>query len=169
MFIRGEKSMLEAMSLLVDDLQAEHEFFDVRRAMSALQTPELRLMFEVLADAVRVYQGDIGCHRQGKSLTTRSRAILREEAEAWIFDRWSDCDDSIFAFGSICAVLGIDRDKLRAGLVAAKADGTRRIGRRRPARSGYENIGAAGAWKNRGRQGVGSRGRTALAPRYVAT
>jgi len=123
------------------DLIAGYEFTEARRPMHSWQ-PETRLMFEVLADAIRVYQGEV-----------RVPALQRAETEAWMFDRWRDADDSVFTFGSICLALGIDRDRLRAGLIASKGNMWRRIGRRSPAR----NMNEVSANQVRSRQGVGSR------------
>jgi hypothetical protein len=133
-----------------EDLIAGYEFTEARRPMASWQ-PELRLMFEVLCDAIRVYQG-VSTPYDGRVYPTELR---RAEAEAWIFDRWRDRDDSIFTFGSICLALGIDRDKLRGGLIASKEDGRRKVGRRGPARGVCGSL--VSTDRVRARQGVGSR------------
>jgi hypothetical protein len=126
---------------VADDYLARYEFTEARRPMHSW-APHLKLMFEVLADAIRVYQGEV-----------RVPALQRAEVEAWMFDRWRDADDSVFTFGSICLALGIDREKLRAGLIASKGNLGRRICRRSPAR----NMNEVSAIQVRSRQGVGSR------------
>jgi hypothetical protein len=68
--------------------------------------PEHRLMLAVMEDAVHVYQTACGAtHGQG-------RKLFRETAD-WFA---SDDTSSPFCFVTICQLLGLDPDYLRAGL-----------------------------------------------------
>ena len=76
------------------------QYFD-RWAARASQSPEKRLMFAVLLDAVIQLRG-----RNEKDAA---------EAEAWIRESG---EDSPFAFRNICEALGIDADYLGRGLLS---------------------------------------------------
>ena len=77
------------------------QYFD-RWAARASDSPEKRLMFAVLLDAVIQLQG-----RNQKDAA---------EAEEWI--RGTDCEESPFSFRNICEALGINPTYLRRGLLA---------------------------------------------------
>ena len=64
------------------------------------------LLLAVLEDGIHAFQDHFGA-RNGK------KRRLFEEAEAWIF---SNEDDWIFSFSSVCAQLNLDPDYLRRGL-----------------------------------------------------
>jgi len=67
---------------------------------------ELRLMFAVLEDAIDCYL----CHMNAKS---RQRRILFYEVQHWMNSRYCK---GLFAFETLCEVLGIDGKKLRSML-----------------------------------------------------
>jgi hypothetical protein len=85
----------------VPDLLLPEQYFD-RWATQASDSPEKRLMFAVLLDAV--------IQLRGRS----QRNVL--EAEQWI--RGLACDSSPFSFRNICAALGIEADYLARGLLS---------------------------------------------------
>jgi hypothetical protein len=76
------------------------QYFD-RWAARASDSPEKRLMFAVLLDAVIQLQG--------------RNASDAAEVEQWIR---AEGDDSPFAFRNICEALGIEADYLAKGLLA---------------------------------------------------
>lgn len=76
-----------------EDSQAKGPFF-----------PEQSLMLAVLEDAVRCIQ------RHGRT----SRSAACREAVSWILEKNSDWP---FSFENICAVLSLDADYLREGLL----------------------------------------------------
>jgi hypothetical protein len=88
----------------VPDSLLPDQYFD-RLAARASDTPEKRLMFAVLLDAV------INLQRRHSPRAT--------EAELWI--RGEDGDDAPFSFRSICDALGIDASYLARGLLAWRA------------------------------------------------
>lgn len=69
--------------------------------MGLPDSPEKRLMFAVLLDAISQL-------RQRQS----TRAL---EAEQWILD---EADDGVFSFANVCGVLGFEPRSLAAGLLA---------------------------------------------------
>ena len=77
------------------------QYFD-RWAARASDSPEKRLMFAVLLDAVIQLQG-----RNQKDAA---------EAEDWI--RGTDCEESPFSFHNICEALGIEAGYLARGLLS---------------------------------------------------
>jgi hypothetical protein len=88
-------------------------------------TPEKRLMFAVLIDAVR-------CLEKGlKGPASRKRTLA--EVEWWLFRA---SGDQLFSFDSVCAALEIDADHVRRGLLRWRdqklAARTSRIIRRSP-------------------------------------
>jgi hypothetical protein len=74
---------------------------------------EKRLMFAILEDAIRCFQN--------VSLETRLKRFAIDEAEEWLMEDAT----GVFSFRSVCAVLGIDADFLRAGLIEWRARGGR--------------------------------------------
>ena len=118
---------------LYGDAAAGYEFNGTRGAGRGL-TPETRLMFAVLVDAMRLYQDQPGGAFNGRTAPgTKARA--REDARDWLFDASRDDDDSVFSFASICATLALDKDCLRANLRESRreigdGDGSRIIPRR---------------------------------------
>ena len=90
-----------------DDFLAADQFranFKSRRV-----SPEMRLMFEVLMDAVEVFFGRVGKRRY--------RELV--EVEAWI----ADDNESVFGFRGICDALGMDGPALRAGMCQTRSLG----------------------------------------------
>lgn len=98
--------------LLVDGDSVDPYLFLRARRRQTLAEPELKLVFAVLEDALDLF---------AKYLRTggrKGRAVYRE-TEEWIFCRK---DDRIFSFSSVCEILGIDPDYLRAGVRRWKAN-----------------------------------------------
>jgi len=92
--------------LAVSDVLMPAQYYDALRRDSPATQAIKRLMFAVLADAVRCFQ---------TYADARSRAGRRMfgEAEWWILDRNSE---GPFTFRAICETLGIEPDRLRDGL-----------------------------------------------------
>ena len=84
----------------VPDVVLPEQFF-VRETLGLPDSPEKRLMFAVLLDAITQL-------RQRDS----TRAI---EAEHWIRD---EDDDGVFSFANVCGVLGFEARALANGLLA---------------------------------------------------
>lgn len=82
------------------------------RRRQTLAEPELKLVLAVLEDAL---------DRLAKYLRTSGRKgkSAYRETEAWIF---AQKDDRVFSFASVCEILGIDPDYLRAGVRQWKAN-----------------------------------------------
>lgn len=85
----------------VPDTILPDQYFD-RLAAGGSDTPEKRLMFAVLLDAV------ISLRRRNSSAAA--------EAELWV--RCEDEDDTPFSFRNVCAALGIEATYLARGLLA---------------------------------------------------
>ena len=84
----------------VPDVVLPDQFFSAG-AIGLPDSPEKRLMFAVLLDAItQLRQRD----------STRA-----QEAERWIRDNE---DDGVFSFANLCAVLGFDADFLASGLLS---------------------------------------------------
>jgi hypothetical protein len=81
------------------------QYFD-RLAPRATDTPEKRLMFAVLLDAV--------IHLQKRHTTGAS------EAERWIRGLDDDGEEPMFSFQNICDALGLESEYLARGLLAFK-------------------------------------------------
>lgn len=72
----------------------------------AQRTPETRLMFAILVDAVECFQRNLfACKRRDRRLF--------DQAETWIFLSESNW---VFSFENVCAELHIDPGYLRSGL-----------------------------------------------------
>jgi hypothetical protein len=84
----------------VPDIVLPEQFF-VRETFGLPDSPEKRLMFAVLLDAITQL-------RQRDS----TRAI---EAEHWIRD---EADEGVFSFANVCGVLGFEARSLANGLLA---------------------------------------------------
>ena len=93
----GRDSLAETF---VPETLLPEQYFD-RWSARASESPEKRLMFAVLLDAVIQLQG-----RNHKDAA---------EAEEWIRDRG---EDSPFTFGNICEALGIAPEPLARGLLS---------------------------------------------------
>jgi hypothetical protein len=91
----------------VPDALLPEQYFD-RLSACASDTPERRLMFAVLLDAV--------IHLQRRNTTAAA------EAERWI--RNATAEDFPFSFRSVCEALGINPGYLRRGLLAWRNQST---------------------------------------------
>jgi len=116
--------------LMVPDILMPVQYYDGMRRGNPETQAIKRLMFAVLADAVRCFQ---------TYADAQSRAGRRTfgETEWWILDRNSD---GPFTFEVICEALGIEPDCLRSGLHQWRAQQScgmnpRRLGRRTNVRS----------------------------------
>ena len=92
--------------VVIDDFIAADEWRG--HFKSDLKSGEMRLMLELLIDAIRLYLGDAG-HLKRKQ---------QPEAEAWI----GEDNDLLFGFANVCECLGIDKNYLRAGLRKARKE-----------------------------------------------
>ena len=92
--------------VVVDDFIAADEWRG--HFKSNLKSGEMRLMLELLIDAIRLYLGDVG----------RLKRKQWPEAEAWI----GEDNDLLFGFANVCECLGIDKNYLRAGLRKARKE-----------------------------------------------
>ena len=90
-----------ALDASVPDTLLPEQYFD-RLTARGSDSPEKRLMFAVLLDAV------ISLRRRNSSAAT--------EAELWI--RSEDEDDTPFSFRNVCSALGIEATYLARGLLA---------------------------------------------------
>ncbi len=98
----------------VPDIVLPDQFFP-GDAIALPDSPEKRLMFAVLLDAISQL-------RQRQS----TRAI---EAEHWIRD---ERDDGVFSFANVCCVLGFEPCSLAKGLLAANSPVSQRAPLRHP-------------------------------------
>jgi hypothetical protein len=101
-------SDLEAVQFQ-SDILAPHEFWQTYRSKRSRQ-PELELMTAVLEDAVL-------CYFKNVERKTRRQRKFFDETQEWFF---SNDDDGLFTFQSVCSHLGIDSDYIRRGLVLFK-------------------------------------------------
>jgi hypothetical protein len=79
---------------------------------SFAQTPEMKLMAAVLKDA-------IDCYLKYVSAKPRRSKKRSNEAEQWFF---SDDDDGLYSFQSVCDMLKLDPDYIRRTLLSYKQD-----------------------------------------------
>ena len=82
------------------------QYYDGRRRNNPETQAIKRLMFAVLADAMR-------CFQTYADAQSRAGRRIFGEAQWWILDRNSD---GPFTFEAICETLGIEPDRLRNGL-----------------------------------------------------
>ena len=92
--------------LTVPDILMPVQYYDGRRRDNPETQAIKRLMFAVLADAVR-------CFQTYADAQSRAGRRIFGEAQWWILDRNSD---GPFTFEAICETLGIEPDCLRNGL-----------------------------------------------------
>ena len=92
--------------LMVPDILTPVQYYDGMRRDNPETQAIKRLMFAVLADAVR-------CFQTYADAPSRAEHRMFGEAERWILDRDSD---GPFTFQAICEALGIEPDRLRDGL-----------------------------------------------------
>jgi hypothetical protein len=91
---------------LEPDLMLPEQFFGALRRGSA-QNGERRLMAAVLQEGIETFQKYAGAR------DAEGRALF-EDARAWIVARH---DQDLFSFTTVCAVLDIDADCVRGGLL----------------------------------------------------
>lgn len=103
-------SMEERVATLFQpDTLLPEQYFETYRRKFYLE-PEKKLMLAILEDAVACFQKNIFARdAKGKA--------LQREAEDWIVGKGSH---GIFAFDSVCEMLGLDPDYLRQGLAVWK-------------------------------------------------
>jgi hypothetical protein len=95
----------------IPDALLPDQYFD-RLASRVSDTPEKRLLFAVLLDAVINMQ--------------RRNSVGAAEAEQWV--RGEDGDDSPFSFRNLCEALGIEASYLARGLLAWRSRAPSRHG-----------------------------------------
>jgi hypothetical protein len=91
------------------DVLLVHEYLHVYQS-SVVHTPEVKLMLAVLKDA-------IDCYLKYVSAKQRRARKLSNEAEQWFF---SDEDDWLYSFQSVCDILKLDPDYIRRALLRYK-------------------------------------------------
>ena len=111
-------------SVFEPDTLLASQYFD--RVPHRAVDGERRLMAAVLEDAVRIYLKHLGGPGE--------REELFRETEAWIEERGAD---RLYAFENVCAVLDLDADYLRQGLLARKRQA-------RPSAAASDDAAAAG-------------------------
>ena len=94
------------VQLMVPDIPMPVQYYDGMRRDNPETQAIKRLMFAVLADAVRCFQ------TYGNAQSRAGRRMFGE-TEWWILDRNSD---GPFTFEAICEALGFEPDCLRSGL-----------------------------------------------------
>lgn len=94
-------------------------FEHVRRRK--LLNGEYRLLLAVLEDAIRSYLSNLGARRG------EERAILAE-VRVWFFARGNSGKQGLFAFESICELLGIEPDIVRKRLAGTARPSTNTSG-----------------------------------------
>jgi hypothetical protein len=127
--------------ITVPDILTPRQYYDGRHRDDPETRAVKRLMFAVLADAVRCFQ----TYADG---STRAARRIFIETEAWISDRNAQ---GPFTFEMICETLGIEPDCLREGLRewrAQQASGMNppRLGK---PRSSARSVGPIGAPQRR--------------------
>ena len=103
-----------AVDVSVPDVVLPDQFFS-DTALGLPDSPENRLMFAVLLDAISQL-------RQRQS----TRAL---EAQQWIRD---EADEGVFSYANVCGVLGFEPRSLAAGLLAEDSPINRRAPLRHP-------------------------------------
>ena len=94
------------VSLFQSDTLASAQYFEKWSSLR-YPGPEEMLMFAVLEDAITCFQ------RFSSAISTRGKARFRE-AEGWLMHEKSD---RLFSFETICEVLQLNPNYIRAGLV----------------------------------------------------
>ena len=95
------------------DVLLVHEYLHVYQS-SVVHTPEVKLMLAVLKDA-------IDCYLKYVSAKQRRARKLSNEAEEWFF---SNEDDWLYSFQSVCDILKLDPDYIRGALLRYKQQHT---------------------------------------------
>ncbi len=108
----GPKVLLDerAMAIFQPDVLIESQYLATQTRRVHLDAERV-LMFAVLRDAVSCFQDTVGANCKRKQ-------IMHQDAEAWILDK----DRShLFSFDTVCEILGLDPEYMRAGLLRWKA------------------------------------------------
>lgn len=108
----GPKMQLDdrAMAIFQPDVLIESQYLATQTRRVHLDAERV-LMFAVLRDAVSCFQDNVGSNCKRKQL-------MHQDAEAWILDK----DRShLFSFDTVCEILGLDPEYMRAGLLRWKA------------------------------------------------
>jgi hypothetical protein len=95
------------------DVLLVHEYLHVHQS-SLAHTPEVKLMLAVLKDA-------IDCYLKYVSVKQRRARKLSDEAQQWFF---SNEDDWLYNFESVCDILNLDPDYIRRALLRHKQEHT---------------------------------------------
>jgi hypothetical protein len=104
------------LEILEPDVMTPVQFFGALKPRMR-QDGERRLMAAVLQDGVETFQKyAFAADEDGRELF--------EEAKAWVTARF---DHSLFSFVTVCEMLEIDPDYLRAGLLRWREEGARPI------------------------------------------
>lgn len=108
----------EIIPLLAPDAFMPSQFADLHRSANGPNAPIKNLMLAILEISLRDSTGIRSARGSGRPATTprwqaqrlRLARERRRDARAWIF-----CDgDGVFSFASVCDVLGVDSEALRA-------------------------------------------------------
>lgn len=95
------------LAVLADDVISSQQYFDNFRGSEYLE-PEKALLLAILEDAIHGFENY-------RAATDRARRERFREAEEWIIG----CgDDWIFSFDNVCALLDLEPQYLRQGLLA---------------------------------------------------
>jgi hypothetical protein len=94
-------------SLFQPDTLLPEQYLDTFRRKVHLE-PEKKLLLAILEDAIACYQKYIFAS------DVKGKALFRE-AESWVGEKGTE---AVFAFDSVCEMLGFDPEYLRRGLAA---------------------------------------------------
>jgi hypothetical protein len=95
------------LAVLADDVISSQQYFDNFRRSEYLE-PEKALLLAILEDAIHGFENY-------RAATDRAGRERFREAEEWIMG----CgDDWIFSFDNVCALLDLEPQYLRQGLLA---------------------------------------------------
>jgi hypothetical protein len=104
------------MNVIEGDVLACYEFSD-SRCSKRPQTPEYRLMYEVLVDALRTL-GSKKIHDHNGS--KEHLRLEKLEAKDWLMDQGGFRADATYSIDTVCSVLGIDVGALRLAVLAGR-------------------------------------------------
>jgi hypothetical protein len=113
-------------SLIVPQILTPGQYSDERRGDSAMRPLKL-LMVAILEDALI-------CLDKYANAKSRAGRLIYQEAEQWL-DR--EGGNSLFSFGAVCDILGVESDYLRVGIdqwrgKQSRGGSARRLKRRSP-------------------------------------
>lgn len=95
----------KSLSLFGIDADAQQRYFDTLRRAEYLE-PEKALLLAVLEDAIH-------CYRKFANARDRAGQERFREIEQWLLGGGNEW---IFAFNTVCELLGLDPDYVRRGL-----------------------------------------------------